>query len=315
MNSVNQVAAFGLAALANLALFSVSVSAQPVGVTDRTLEVSGQTFRYLTAGEGGNVIILLHGWPQSADEFRGIMGDLAQHYTVYAPDLSGIGGTSSPDRRWDKASLAEDIKSLIDALGVEDPLIVGHDIGGMVAYAHGRLYPQDVSGVAVLDVPIPGLAPWDLVASSPQAWHFDFHAQPGLAETLVTGQEREYLRYFMDKVSAQPGTITDEAIETYAKAYGKPDRLHAGFELYRSFDRDIAFFQGQNTEFTVPMLVVGAEFSTGAALPIMAQSYAAQGVTNLRTLAVRKSGHWLAEEQPEATLAAIEQFAGEVFDK
>lgn len=119
----------------------------------------------------------------------------------------------------------------------------------------------------------------------------------------------------MDKVSAQPGTITDEAIETYATAYGTPERLNAGFELYRSFDEDIVFFQGQNAEFTVPMLVVGAEFSTGAALPIMAESYAAQGVKNMRTLAVQNSGHWLAEEQTEATLIAIEQFAGEVFDK
>ncbi|MGV1755073.1 alpha/beta fold hydrolase [Agrobacterium sp. CG674] len=301
--------------MATVALFSFTSTAQPVAVTDQTIEVAGQTFRYLSAGKQGNVIVLLHGWPQSADEFSGLMSELAETYVVYAPDLSGIGGTNAPDQRWDKASLAEDMKSFVDALGVEDPLIVGHDIGGMVAYAYGRLYPEEVSGVAVLDVPIPGLAPWDLVAGSPQAWHFDFHAQRGLAETLVTGKERDYLRYFMDKVSAQPGVITDEAIKTYAEAYGTPDRLRAGFELYRSFKEDIVFFQRKNEEFKVPMLVVGAEFSTAAALPLMAQSYAAQGVTNLRTLTVNQSGHWLAEEQAEPTLNAIETFAVEVFNR
>lgn len=86
-------------------------------------------------------------------------------------------------------------------------------------------------------------------------------------------------------------------------------------QFLRTFKEDIVFFQRKNEEFNVPLLVVGAEFSTAAALPLMAQSYAAQGVTNLRTLTVNQSGHWLAEEQAEPTLNAIETFAGEVFNR
>jgi pimeloyl-ACP methyl ester carboxylesterase len=290
-------------------LTSTEASQPSATIADRTLDVSGQTFRYLAAGQKPRAIVLVHGWPQTADEFRAIIPDLARDYTVYAPDLSGIGGTTAPQGHWDKASLAKDLKSFIDAAGIKRPLIVGHDIGGMVAYAYGRLFPDDVAGVAVLDVPIPGLAPWDQVAASPQAWHFDFHAQPGLAEKLVAGREKEYIRYFLDKVSARPGIISDAAVETYAKAYGTPDRLRAGFELYRSFREDAAFFQTHATLFAVPMLAVGAEFSTGPALPIIAKSYADHGVSNLQAVAIPASGHWLVEEQPAATLKAIEDFA------
>lgn len=293
----------------------VSPSLAQSAITDSIALVGEQTVRYLSAGSDGNTnaIILLHGWPQSADEFRDVMPDLAAEHKLYAPDLSGIGGTTAPNQRWDKASLAADVKAFADQLGLVDPLIVGHDIGGMVAYAYARQYPEDVSGVAILDVPIPGLDPADAIAASPHAWHYDFHSQAGLAETLVEGQQLEYFTYFIQKVAVHDDAISPDSIATYAKAYATPESLRAGFELYRAFDEDAQFFRGQKGEFTVPMLVVGAEFSTGAALPIMEQSFIAQGATDIRTLVVKDSGHWLAEEQPEATADAILDFAGAVF--
>lgn len=283
-------------------------------IVDETVEVGTQTVRYLSSGTEGPAIILLHGWPQSADEFREIMPELSEHYSIYAPDLSGIGGTTAPDQRWDKASLASDVKAFADQLGLENPLVVGHDIGGMVAYAYARQYPDDLAGVAILDVPIPGLAPADDIAISPFAWHYDFHNQVGLAETLVDGQQEDYFTYFIGKNAANPDAVSADDIAIYAKAYGSRDSLQAGFELYRAFDEDAAFFNAKTEELNIPMLVVGAEFSTAAALPMMAQSFADRGVTDVRTLVIEDSGHWLAEEQPAATLEAIRTFADEVFE-
>ena len=97
-------------------------------------------------------------------------------------------------------------------------MIAGHDIGGMVAYAYARLFPSTASGVAILDVPIPGLAPWDAIASSPHAWHFDFHAQVPLAEALVSNTQATYFRYFINRVGKHPAAISDEAVRTYARA-------------------------------------------------------------------------------------------------
>ena len=305
-------ARFALFAFASLS-FIVPVAAQS-DMSDQTVQVGDQTVRYLAAGIGDKAIVLLHGWPQSADEFKAIIPDLAEDYRVYAPDLSGIGGSTAPNQRWDKASLAADVKAFADHLGLEDPLIVGHDIGGMVAYAYARQYPDELSGVAILDVPIPGLDPADAIAASSHAWHYDFHNQVGLAEKLVQGRQVEYFSYFINKVTANPEAISTDEIEVYAKAYETPESLRAGFEFYRAFDDDAAFFQAQNSQFTVPVLVVGAEFSTGGALPIMEQSFAKQGATDITTVLVEGSGHWLAEEQSVATVQVIEDFATVVFN-
>lgn len=311
MTKSTTIARFAVFALASLS-FLVPATAQSE-ITDRTVQVGDQTVRYLAAGTGGKAIVLLHGWPQSADEFRGIIPDLAEEYRVYAPDLSGIGGSTAPSQRWDKAALASDVKAFADHMGLANPLIVGHDIGGMVAYAYARQYPDALSGVAILDVPIPGLDPADAIAASAHAWHYDFHNQVGLAETLVEGRQADYFGYFINKVSANPEAISSDDIAVYAKAYGTPESLRAGFELYRAFDDDAVFFKAQNSYFTVPMLVVGGEFSTGGALPMMEDSFAKQGATFITTIVVKGAGHWLAEEKPAETVQAIEDFAATVF--
>ncbi|MCD1633905.1 alpha/beta hydrolase [Martelella mediterranea] len=312
MTRSTSIARFALLAFATLlCLAPVTARSQ---IMDRTVQVGDQSVRYLAAGTGDKAIVLLHGWPQSADEFRKIIPDLAEGYHVYAPDLSGIGDSTAPNQRWNKAALAGDVKAFADHMGLKDPLVVGHDIGGMVAYAYARLYPDALSGVAILDVPIPGLDPADAIAATAHAWHYDFHNQVGLAETLVEGRQAAYFGYFINKVSANPKAISREDIAVYAKAYETPESLRAGFELYRAFDEDAAFFKAQVSRFTVPMLVVGAEFSTGGALPIMEDSFARQGATDITTVIVEGSGHWLAEEKPAATVQAIEDFAAVVFN-
>ena len=77
------------------AFFAIALAfqawAQSPSISDQTLKVGEQTFRYLSAGTDGPPIVLLHGWPQSADKFRSIIPYLEKNYIVYAPDLSGIG--------------------------------------------------------------------------------------------------------------------------------------------------------------------------------------------------------------------------------
>jgi pimeloyl-ACP methyl ester carboxylesterase len=88
------------------------------------------------------------------------------------------------------------VNALIETLGLRDTTIVGHDIGGMVAYACLRAYP-DLARVAILDVPIPGVDPWDEFVRSPFLWHFALHAVPGLSERLVGDRIAEYFDYFL----------------------------------------------------------------------------------------------------------------------
>ena len=123
------------------------------------------------------------------------------------------------------------------------------------------------------------------------------------------GLQAEYFRYFIDSTAANPKSISEGDIALYSEAYGTLERLRAGFELYRAFEEDAAFFRSRDDRFDVPMLVVGAEFSTAAALPVMADSFAAQSATNVTTLEIAGAGHWLPEERPAATIDAITAFA------
>jgi pimeloyl-ACP methyl ester carboxylesterase len=281
-------------------------------ISEHHLQVGEQKFRYLRAGSRGTPIVLLHGWPQSADQWRRVMTLLASDHIVIAPDLRGIGGTSAPTKDWRKEALARDIHAFIRSLKIESPVIAGHDIGGMVAYAYARLFPSTASGVAILDVPIPGLAPWDAIASSPHAWHFDFHAQVPLAEALVSGRQATYFRYFINRVGKHPAAISDEAVRTYAAAYGSPERLSAGFGFYRAFPADSAFFASQRDRLDLPLLLVAADNSLGAGLQALAESLRGHGAQDLRSVVVPDSGHWVAEEQPRATADALARFAAEV---
>ena len=96
-------------------------------------------------GGAGPTVVLLHGYPQTWYMWRKVMPALAEQYTVIAPDLRGSGGSDAPAGGYDKATLAEDIRQLLLALGRTDQVsLVGHDIGTMVSYAYAAAYPDSV---------------------------------------------------------------------------------------------------------------------------------------------------------------------------
>jgi hypothetical protein len=100
--------------------------------------VNGITFHYVRGGKGPGVI-LIHGFPQDWFEYHVIMPRLAKRFTVIAVDLRGVGGSTAMQGGYDAANMAEDVHQLAAALKLERAYIVGHDIGGMVAYAFVRI--------------------------------------------------------------------------------------------------------------------------------------------------------------------------------
>jgi pimeloyl-ACP methyl ester carboxylesterase len=125
------------------------------GFASRTTTVNGIQLHYVRGG-AGPAVVLVHGFPQSWYEYRAVMPRLAKRFTVIAIDLRGIGGSSAPEAGFDTATMAEDIHALRVALNLGPVYVVGHDIGAMVAYAYVQRFPNDASGVMLLDSPIPG---------------------------------------------------------------------------------------------------------------------------------------------------------------
>lgn len=291
----------------------------PAQIFESDLRVGDQTIHFVRCGSGSTLIILLHGWPQSSHEWRHVMPLLGKRFTVIAPDLRGIGGTSVPpgafeSGAFDKASLAKDVHALVQALKLESDfervIVAGHDIGGMVAYAYARLYSAEIAGAVIMDIPIPGLEPWYEIKASPMTWHFDFHTPAGLAETLVQGHQARYFStFFFDGLAARPEAISAADVAAYAAAYGSDQNLRAMCELYRAFPKDEQFFSSQIETLDVPLLLIGGENTFAGILPKMAKALAEAGAKNVQTAVIEGSGHWMSEEQPAWTAAVISDFA------
>lgn len=268
--------------------------------------VNGVEIHYVIAGEG-DPVVLLPGWPQTWYQWRHVIPELAERYTVIAPDMRGMGDSSRPDGGYDKKTLAEDIHALVEDLGYTEVAVVGHDIGGMVAYAYASLYPDEVTRVAILEAPIPSDIFFQLPAFSPQGgiWWFGLHALPDLPEALITGRERIYAEWFFQNLAVRPEVFTEADIDVYARAMSQPGALRAGFEYYRAFYQDIEdnrMFAAQ--PLSMPVLAAGGAGATGMLIADMLQPLA----EDVTPLVIEDSGHWIPEEQPDLLLEHLVPF-------
>lgn len=245
----------------------------------------------------GRPFLFLHGWPQSWRAWQGVMRHAAPEARAVAVDLPGIGeSTTTSDGT--KSHVADLVHELVTAMGLRGATLVGHDAGGMAAYSYLRRY-RDVARVAILDVVVPGVPPWEAVVRNPSVWHFGFHATPGLPETLTRGRQAVYFDHFFDILTVDHARITPQARAAYAAAYGSDAALTAGFDLYRAFPEDARHnaAYGASQPVATPLLYVRGEHS-GGDIGAYAEGFHGAGITQLTTAVVPGSGHFVAEEAP-----------------
>ena len=260
--------------------------------THHTAAVNDVRLHYVIGGKG-EPVVLLHGWPTTWYEWRRIMPALAEGYTVVVPDTPGLGDSSRPVTGYDKRTLAQDIYGLVQKLGFEQINLVGHDLGGQIAYAYANEYP-DVRRLAILEVPLPGLAGWDQL----NPWHFSFHGVRDLPEALVAGRERMYItRFYTDpEYVYNPASFTEAEINEYVRTYSAPGAMRAGFEYYRAFGEDARQNQEYaKTKLKMPVLAIGGANSLGDFLYQQLQAVA----ENVQGIVIDNCGHWLSTERPE----------------
>ncbi len=269
-----------------------------------TAAVNGVTLHYMRGGKGP-AVILIHGFPQDWFEYRPIMSTLAKRFTVIAVDLRGIGGSTAASGGYDAANMAEDIYQLASVLKLDHVYVVGHDIGGHVAYAFVRRFPQITRGAMILDTAIPGIEGWEEIQGAPYMWHMHFMQVPGLAEKLVDGRQAAYFGYFF-----QFGKFTPEETAHYLKAYATVAQLHAVFEMYRAFPANAQFNAARREPMPVPIFFGTGDGSPFAKLvPKIADSLRAHGCTHVETGLIHGAVHYLVEDQPEQVAELIERYA------
>jgi len=293
------------AAILILSLITATIvrpQARPA-IQDRFASVGGFRLHYLVAGKG-DPVILLHGYAENSHMWRPLMAQLARNHTVIAPDLRGFGQSSKPLTGYDKKTMAQDVHALAQSLAYKHEVVVGHDIGLMVAYAYAAQYPNEIERIVLMDAFLPGVGDWKTVWLLRDLWHFHFYGETPLK--LVAGRERIYFEHFWNDFAADPKHSVPEADrQFYARSYAQPGAMRAGFEVFRNFEQDAKdFAQFAETKLTMPMLVLTGEKASGEFLIEQARLVD----TNVDGVVIKGKGHWLMEEAPQQVIPPLVAF-------
>jgi pimeloyl-ACP methyl ester carboxylesterase len=276
--------------------FGPGFKTQAVAIDAGTLSV--------TVGGSGPPVVLLHGYAESSRMWKPLAKVLAPSFTVIAPDLPGFGDSSIPRAGLDMKTSAQRVRAAVKSLGYTRVRVVGHDIGLMVAYAYAAMYPQEVEKLALMDAFLPGVDGWQAVYNNPGIWHFRFHGPT--PEALVKGRERIYFEHFWNDFAADKTRSIPEADRrAYAIEYARPGRMAAGFAHFASFLQTAADFEElSKTRLSMPVLSIGGAKANGVALGAQAKLIA----SDVTVIVLENTGHWILEERPEQTIAALARF-------
>ena len=141
--------------------------------SENTEKVNGTKIFYRITGSG-QPVVLLHGYTQTGFMWNPLVSILEKNHTVIVPDLRGAGLSEKSPTGYDKKNMAKDIHELVKSLGFDRVMIVGHDIGLMVAYAYAAQFPKETDRVVLMDAFLPGIGNWKDVWLLRDLWHFHF---------------------------------------------------------------------------------------------------------------------------------------------
>ena len=300
--------------------------------TERPVDTNGVRLRVIEAGDrGAPVVVLAHGFPELAYSWRHQIPALAEAgYRVLAPDQRGYGGSSKPGAvdAYTIVELSADIVGLLDDVGAERAVIVGHDFGGVVAWGAPLLHPDRFAGVVALSVP-PVARP---KVTTTQAFRRVFgdnffyvlyFQEPGPADAELNRDPATTLRKLMgsrtttDEGAAQrmlqsgpqgfidrlpePGGLPDwisrDEFDHYVTEFTR-NGFTAPLNWYRCFDRNWELTA------TTPAATIDAPslFIGGAADPTLAYTprHRVREVVSgdYREVMIEGAGHWLQQERP-----------------
>jgi len=275
----------------------------------RTVTAGGVTRRVAIAGKGPT-LLLLHGFPHTWELWRPVIGPLARHHRVIAPDMRWLAtGWEAPKgeleaEECDAATLAGDAECLLESLGATDAAVVGIDAGAPPAFLLAVRRPGLVRRLVLMESLLGGLPTGGQATAGGARWWFGFHSEPGLAETVLTGHEDRYIGWFIDNGTlgrGLPGTLR----EAFVAAYTGEDALRRAFSYYRALPASARQIRDATltARLTVPTMAIGAH-PIGAALEQQLLPFA----DDLTGQVIEDCGHIIPLDRPDALLSLLQPF-------
>ena len=272
-------------------------------------------------GGSGPPLLLLHGYPQSHVEWHKVAPRLAERYSIVCPDLRGYGDSHKPASSdgdlstYCKRTSANDQVAVMQTLGFETFHLVGHDRGVRVGLRLALDHPDKVLSLTNLDVVPSQEAFENMDASLAFSWfHWHLMRQPApFPETVIAGNAKLFLDFFLDRWSAVPGAFTDEAYAEYLRCFSNPETIRASCADYRGVKLDLEHDDAdRGTRLSCPVLVLWAGnmpkrpgWQTGSALNMLSVWKARAEDVRGRAL---DCGHFIPEEAPESLITELLDF-------
>ena len=267
----------------------------------------GELQLHAVLGGKGPPLLLVHGWPENWYAWRLLMPSLAENFSVVAVDQRGIGLSGKPRTGYDTGSLANDLIALMDALGHDRFAVIGHDTGFAIAYALAADHPERIARLVLVEIPGPPMtsASPPVFVPAPmndRLWHIPFCRVEEVPEQLVKGREDVFFGY---EFEIQGGKPSADAIAYYVGLLSRPEVLPGSLGFYRALDATLAQNEKRKaTRLTMPVLAVGGEQSYGShvgdAMKLLAD--------DVQSSVIHGTGHWIAEDAPDALLAELMPF-------
>lgn len=287
------------------------------GFASRTLS-TGAGRSFCMVGGSGPPLALLHGFPETLAMWSRIAPALTDRFTVVAIDLRGYGWSSVPASRggagYTKRAMGEDVVAVMEALGFVQFACVGHDRGARVGYRLALDHPGRLSRLVVIDI-VPTFAVWrEIEAGTGAAPHWPWLARPEPEPETKIGRDPDATFLGLMRRWARGGALDrfdPRCLALYRDAWGNANRIHAMCEDYRAGagpDRaaDEADLAAGRTIACPVHILASTDYLVGSSrkspLDVWRESFAPSATGQTIT-----SGHFIPEEAPEATLAALER--------
>jgi pimeloyl-ACP methyl ester carboxylesterase len=290
----------------------------------RMIETNGIELEVFEAGRGGIPVVLCHGWPEHAYSWRyQIPALVGAGYHCIVPNQRGYGESSKPAdvNAYDIHHLTDDHNGLLDALGLEKAIYVGHDWGSIIVWNHALLNPDRVMGVANMSGPFSPRAEADPVAFWEQMLGQDFYIvhfnrQPGVAAAAFKKNTRLFLsnmyrtkqwleqdsnepagtsitRYAEEEVHSGELLMSEQELKVFVDSFEKGGFV-APCNWYRNFTRNWEITEGVEQKVVQPALMIYGKYD------MVPQSDMSSTVADLEVHTL-ECGHWIQQEKPGET--------------
>ncbi|MBD2200222.1 MULTISPECIES: alpha/beta fold hydrolase [Calothrix] len=265
--------------------------------THEYITTNSVKLHYVTQGEGP-LLLMLHGFPEFWYSWRYQIPEFAQYFKVVALDLRGYNDSDKPNQKsaYVMDEFVKDIAGVIQGLGYETCVLVGHDWGGAIAWNFAYTYPEMLEKLIILNLPHPAkfaqglLTLQQLIRSS----YIFFFQLPWLPELLIKSSDYAAIERAFKVMAVDKSTFTQNDIDAYKNAAAKPGALTASLNYYRNALRQ-RIFKSNWGILTVPTLMIWGENDTalGKELTYGTETY----VQDLQIKYIAHCSHWVQQEQ------------------